>query len=83
MTHWPEWQVPGGYLLRRFRDGDEEAYVELMHVAGFATWNRNNLSDALENAVPNVSVCSLPTGPSLRSKVTSRSVMCRSITNLG
>jgi len=35
MTHWPEWQVPAGYLLRRFRDGDEEAYVELMHVAGF------------------------------------------------
>ena len=62
---------------------EEESYLELMHVAGFATWNRDNLNDVLENAVPNASICSLATGASLRSKVTSRSVMCRSITNPG
>jgi len=52
-AHWPEWQVPGGYLLRKFRGGDQEAYLELMHSAGFDTWNGDNLKAVLENAVPN------------------------------
>ena len=53
MSHWPEWQVPTGYLLRHFRKGDEEAYLELMHIAGFNDWNRDNLNAVLKSAVPN------------------------------
>jgi len=49
----PELQMPGGYRLRGFRIGDEESYIALMHVAGFDSWNRDNLEAVLKNAVPN------------------------------
>lgn len=52
MAPWPERQAPAGYLLRGFRPGDEEAYVDLMRAAGFDTWNRDTLNDVLKNAVP-------------------------------
>jgi mycothiol synthase len=52
MAPGPEWQAPAGYLLRGFRVGDEEAYLDLMHSAGFDTWNRDNLNAVLANAVP-------------------------------
>lgn len=50
---WPERPAPAGYLLRGFHDGDEEAYIELMHIAGFGAWNRDNLDLVRKNAVPN------------------------------
>lgn len=53
MIHWPEWQVPTEYLLRRFQKGDEAAYLELMHIAGFDTWDCGNLDAVLKHAVPN------------------------------
>ena len=31
--------VPEGFTLRTFREGDEEAYIDLMKSAGFHTWN--------------------------------------------
>lgn len=42
-----------GYLLRGFRHGDEDAYIELMHSAGFEGWNRENMEAVLTGAVPN------------------------------
>ena len=48
----PEGQVPPGYLPRTFHRGDEEAYVGLMRLAGFADWNGDGLIAVLENAVP-------------------------------
>jgi len=50
---WAARQVPAGYLLRGFRDGDEEAYIALMRSAGFDTWNRDNLDLIVEIAGPN------------------------------
>ncbi len=50
---WPERPAPAGYLLRGFHDGDEEAYIELMHIAGFGAWNRDNLDLVRKKAVPN------------------------------
>jgi mycothiol synthase len=50
---WAERQVPAGYLLRVFRDGDQEAYIDLMRIAGFDTWTRDNLDLVVKNAVPN------------------------------
>jgi len=44
--------VPAGYLLRSFRAGDEEPYIHLMQLAGFDTWNRDNLDAVLDKAVP-------------------------------
>jgi len=53
MSDPPEWTVPGGYALRTFRKGDEEAYLDLMHSAGFDHWTRDNLDDVVKNAIPN------------------------------
>ena len=53
MADRPEWPVPAGYLLRTFRQGDDEAYLELMHIAGFDTWNRDNLNAVRGDAVRN------------------------------
>ena len=50
---WAARQVPSGYLLRGFRDGDQEAYIELMRIAGFDSWSRDNLDLVVKNAVPN------------------------------
>ena len=48
----PEWTVPDGYLLRTFRAGDEAAYLDLMHKAGFDYWTRENLDGVVKNAGP-------------------------------
>lgn len=48
-----QWSVPEGYLLRNFRDGDEEPYVNLMNLAGFSEWNKDNLNAVIEGARPN------------------------------
>jgi mycothiol synthase len=48
----PEWQMPAEYRLRNFREGDEAAYLELMHCAGFTEWNEDNLNAVVQNAVP-------------------------------
>lgn len=53
MAHRPDWPVPDGYVLRNFRPGDEEAYIALMHAAGFEDWTRETLDDVVERAVPN------------------------------
>ena len=46
----PAPEAPAGYRLRSFRDGDEDAYIDLMRSAGFAAWNRDNLHAVLKNA---------------------------------
>jgi len=49
---WPEWTIPAGYLLRSFRAGDGAAYMELMRLAGFDSWGRDNLDLVLKTALP-------------------------------
>lgn len=48
----PQWRVPEGYMLRGFHPGDEEQYIELMHLAGFDTWCNDNLDAVFKYAVP-------------------------------
>ena len=35
----PEPVVPEGFILRTFREGDEEQYIKLMHLSGFEQWD--------------------------------------------
>ena len=48
-------EIPEGFSLRTFREGDEEAYVELMHQSGFDFWGKTQLdlvkTNVLENGV--------------------------------
>ena len=46
------WELPQGYLLRNFSDGDEQAYLDIMHLAGFESWNEDSMKAVLDNAVP-------------------------------
>jgi len=52
LTDRPEWPLPEGYALRVFREGDEEAYLELMHSAGFDGWTREYLDDLVKKVKP-------------------------------
>ena len=49
----PEWRVPAGYRSRGYREGDAEAYIDLMRMSGFDRWGRHDLNNVLEYAVPN------------------------------
>jgi len=42
-------ELPKGYGLRSFREGDEKMYVELMRKAGFENWPAERVQDILNN----------------------------------
>lgn len=42
--------VPAGFTLRTYREGDAEAYIELMKSAGFDYWNMGFVERTLANA---------------------------------
>ena len=46
-------EIPEGFSLRTFREGDEEAYVELMHQSGFDFWGEIQLNLVKNNALEN------------------------------
>ncbi len=48
----PEAALPGEYLLRIFRPSDADAYVALMHSAGFTQWDAAHLTAELEFVLP-------------------------------
>ncbi len=48
----PEVRLPPDYELRCLRDGDEDAYVALMHSAGFEKWTRTTLSEWQRRVLP-------------------------------
>jgi mycothiol synthase len=48
----PTWTVAPGYRLRTYRPGDEERYIQVMNLAGFATWSQNTLNDTLKACLP-------------------------------
>ncbi len=43
--------APEGFVLRTFRPGDEEAYIALMHEAGFEQWDRPLLQKLFPGAL--------------------------------
>lgn len=45
-------EVPEGYALRTYRDGDGDAWIALMRQAGFASWDEKTLTQALAMALP-------------------------------
>ncbi len=45
-------ELPRGYVLRTFREGDEESYTRLMQSAGFKEWGTHYLESAKRKAVP-------------------------------
>jgi len=48
----PERPVPEGYQLRSFREGDEDAYIQVMRMAGFTSWGSESLNAVVEDAIP-------------------------------
>jgi mycothiol synthase len=48
----PPVKIPKGYVLRQYRDGDEPAYTELMHKAGFTFWNHDSMTGLLGTVLP-------------------------------
>ena len=48
----PEVKVPEGYRLRCLNDGEEEAYLDLMHSAGFTGWTLETLAEWKRRALP-------------------------------
>ena len=48
----PQWSLPEGYILRTYRDGDDEQYIRLMRLAGFSDWNAGNLKSVLNMCLP-------------------------------
>jgi len=44
-------EIPEGFILRTFRPGDEEKYIELMRKAGFEVWNRDLLNNVIARAL--------------------------------
>ena len=46
-------EIPEGFSLRTFREGDEEAYVKLMHLSGFDFWGDTQLQQVKNNALEN------------------------------
>ncbi|MCK5738948.1 GNAT family N-acetyltransferase, partial [bacterium] len=46
-----KWELPAGYRLRNFENGDADAYIFLMQAAGFHTWGQNQLNSVFENAI--------------------------------
>jgi len=48
----PEAAVPAGYRLRQYRQEDKEAYLRLMHRAGFLKWDEQNLDWMLTMILP-------------------------------
>lgn len=48
----PPVELHEGYVLRTFQDGDEEGYLNLMHTAGFDTFNQEQLVNAMKKVIP-------------------------------
>jgi len=48
----PAVEMPQGYGLRTYRPSDAEAYLELMHKAGFDQWDAATLEGALPSVLP-------------------------------
>jgi predicted dehydrogenase/GNAT superfamily N-acetyltransferase len=48
----PEVIVPAGYRLRQYRPEDKEAYLTLMHRAGFVKWDEETLDRMLSMILP-------------------------------
>ncbi|OQA41023.1 MAG: Mycothiol acetyltransferase [Chloroflexi bacterium ADurb.Bin325] len=48
----PEITLPHGYLLRTFAPADADAYLALMHAAGFTQWDVAHLTAELEFVLP-------------------------------
>ncbi len=48
----PEVTVPPGYRLRQYSPEDKQAYLALMHRAGFAEWNEETLDRMLAIILP-------------------------------
>ena len=44
--------LPDGYVLRGFRDEDADAYLALMHEAGFTDFNAESLDKMIKNLLP-------------------------------
>ena len=45
--------LPAGYVLRGYRDEDADAYLALMHEAGFADFNAGSLEKMIKSLLPN------------------------------
>ena len=43
-------EIPEGYLLRGYEPGDEEGWLELLHLGGFTHWHLDSVRDYLEDA---------------------------------
>ena len=48
----PAPRVPPGYRLRRYAEADLEAYIALMHRAGFDGWHAERVAEVLPMVVP-------------------------------
>ena len=48
----PDGSLPEGYALRTFRAGDAAEHIRLMRVAGFVTWNEEQLAGAIDKCLP-------------------------------
>ena len=48
----PDVKLPSGYELRSLRDGEEDAYVALLHGAGFMNWTRAMLAEWQQRVLP-------------------------------
>jgi len=48
----PDVKIPSGYELRTLRDGEEDAYVALLHGAGFMNWTRTMLAEWQQRVLP-------------------------------
>lgn len=45
-------EIPEGFILRTFRDGDEENYIQLMRNAGFTYWDHALCERIKQNSLP-------------------------------
>ncbi len=48
----PAVELPEGYRLRQYTDADADAYLALMQMAGFRTWDREQLAKTLPSVLP-------------------------------
>jgi len=48
----PTWRLPDAYVLRTYREGDEESYIRLMRRAGFSDWSSEHFESTIRCCIP-------------------------------